>query len=178
MNAAQIAIACARAGWRGADLTVAIAVALASSGGNLDRPGGLFGLPGTTGDNSAAAFAKWRAEGWGWNAAHRSGAYLIRMPAAAALAAGAEVRRVQDGLTSDIRQAAGELGDLADTARTALMLPLKAAVWMADRNNWLRVAYVTLGGAMIVAALAIVAKPVLDNRVAMVAGAVAGKGKR
>jgi hypothetical protein len=105
-SAQQLADAAFRAGWRGQDLIVAVAVGLAESGGNpaaRNTSGGadsrgvwqinvaagahpeyadrnLYDLD----TNAAAAFEIWKAHGWGPWQAHNNGAYLLRMPAALA----------------------------------------------------------------------------------------------
>jgi hypothetical protein len=65
----------------------------------------------------------------------------------------------------DIAGAAG--GALADAtgasaAINAVGLAAKAGTWMSDPANWLRIAYVVLGGALVIGALIIVAKPVTE----------------
>ncbi len=51
----------------------------------------------------------------------------------------------------------------------------KTSAWVADRNNWFRVAKVAIGGVLIVGGVFLVAKPLVTNVIASEAGKVAGK---
>jgi hypothetical protein len=71
----------------------------------------------------------------------------------------------------EIAGAAG--GALADatgvsTAIGALDLAARAGTWINDPGNWLRVAYVLVGGLLIIGALVVVALPVASNAVPQV----------
>jgi len=50
-------------------------------------------------------------------------------------------------------------GSALGTAKQALELAVKGASWITDPQNWIRVIYVMLGGALVVGALIIVAAP-------------------
>lgn len=58
------------------------------------------------------------------------------------------------------------LGDIAKGIGTIAEAVMKAAQWMAQPSNWVRVAYVLGGGVLVGAGLIIVAKPVLKNAAA------------
>lgn len=56
---------------------------------------------------------------------------------------------------------AKEIGDIAKGVGTIAEAVMKAAQWMAQPKNWVRIAYVVGGGVLVGAGLVIVAKPVL-----------------
>jgi len=168
-----VATYAARAGWRGADLVTSVAVALAETGGDPDRPGGLWNVPGSAGGdpagNAAAAFARWQAAGWpAWNT-YNSRRYVLFMPAAAAAVAASSVQSIvvdpppvlTGGALGGLREAAGNLpgADVLDTARTGLGLAVKAGAWMANPDNWVRVVLVAVGSALLVGALVVLVRP-------------------
>lgn len=168
----------ATAGWRGTDLPIAVAVALASSSGYAERAGGLWGLPGEPGGdgagNAVKAYARWRAGGWGMFANFANTKYLLYMPLAVpavahpdvvAIIAAPVVEGFKDGLDSVLPAA-----DLLDTARTGLSLAVKAGQWLGDRHNWARVAMVVIGATMITTAVAMVSRP--DQTLGAAAGAL------
>lgn len=192
LNPVAIAIHGARAGWRGTDLTVATAVALAESGGNEAKPGGLWNLPGFPGGdpagNAAAAYARQRSGGWGQWASHRNRAYILMMPIATAAALSADVAAfIKDpgaAVGAVVSEAAGSLklaaaavpgATLIDSANSALTLGYKAGAWMAEPNNWQRVAQVILGGAMVVGSLVVLSKTALTNVAGSAVGGVVKK---
>lgn len=183
LNPLTVAQFAAGAGWRGGDLAVATAVALAESGGWTDRPGGLWNLPGVPGGdpagNAAKAFARWRGPGgWGQWASHRNRRYLLFMPAAGPAAAAAEAAVIANDpkgeVVDDIAEAAGKLpgAGMLDAAKSALTLAFKAGAWMANPDNWIRVAQVGIGGALIVGALVMIAKPAVESAAGGVAGTI------
>lgn len=132
-TAAQIASYAHNAGWTGQDLVVAVAVALAESGGDPAKRGDLalqsatwgpsIGLwqirslnvekgHGTTRDeianldpqtNANHAYSIWKEQGWGPWSVHNSGAYLLYMPIASA--------GVSDYYTVNPGKAAGDTVD-------------------------------------------------------------------
>lgn len=77
----------------------------------------------------------------------------------AGAAAGEIDQTVQDTGTGVI-QAAADIQ--ANSVMGAFQLLLGAGKWMADPNNWLRVAQVLAGGALLIGGVAIVAKPVTN----------------
>jgi hypothetical protein len=182
----NIAIYGATAGWRGSDLIVAVAVAMATSAGQVDRPGGLWGGgpsgPTDAQANANAAHERWQASGWGSFPAHNNKMYLIFMPAATAATASADVQAiVRDPVGAAakvggaIADAAGQLpgGDMLDAAKNALTLLYKAGAWMASPDNWVRVASVMLGGGLIIGGLFLIAKQAAGTVAGEVAGSIA-----
>jgi hypothetical protein len=185
LSAAEVAVACAKAGWRGigqtGDLTVAVAVALAASGGMVDQPGGLFAMSGAPADalgQAVAAHAKWATEGWGWSAVHRSRRYLLFVPTAAVAVTAAGVAAIVSNPAGAVSGVLGEAaktlpGDsILDTAKGGLAVLVKAGVWLGDRENWVRVSRVVLGGALIIGAAVVIAKPAIAGGVGVVGSTV------
>lgn len=159
----QVAQHAARAGFREGDLTTSVAVAMATSLGSTDAPGGLWGLPGVPrGDDPAAnagkAFERWKAGGWGQWPAYTSKRYLLFMPAAAAGVASASVIEIIKDPKEAARGAAAAIPDLPgagliDAAGEAVAMAGRTAAWFANRQNWVRIAQVVIGGAVVVAAV-------------------------
>lgn len=158
------------AGWSGGDVIVSVAVALASSGGNTGRVGGLWGLPGfpptlTAELDAAAAYALWKTKSWSAFPKHKSGAYQLHIPmatAAVATAGGLAVVTNPGEVLSQAGQAvvdATGADDLLGTLKTAVAPLLKAGAWLGNQANMLRVAYVVFGGAIIVGSLVMIAGP-------------------
>lgn len=183
----------ARAGWRGGDLIVAVAVAMAESGGretahNTSRGADARGIwqvnvahdahpdlaslnlydPAT---NAKAAYGIWKAGGWGPWQAHNNRTYVIFMPIATAVASAPSVLGiVAAGVVDDVAsKIPGK--DMLDAARGGLKLGIKAGGWLSNRNNWVRVAYVMLGtGLMWGGLLMVVGKPVMSTTEAVAGG--------
>lgn len=159
----QIAQHAARAGFREGDLVTSVAVAMGTSLGSTDAPGGLWGLPGAPrGDDPAAnagkAFERWKAGGWGQWPAYTSKRYLLFMPAAAAGAAAADVIEIIKDPKEAVQGAAAAIPDLPgagliDAAGDAVAMAGRTAAWFANRQNWVRIAQVVIGGAVVVAAV-------------------------
>lgn len=168
-----IATYAARAGFRGTDLIVAVAVALGESGGNANKAGGLWNIPGAAGGdpagNAAAAFSRWRSGGWGQWGAYRNNRYALFLPAAGAAATAESVVRLVDDPVGYVQDAvstlAGKLpgGDALAAAQDALTLGYKAGAWLSDRNNWVRIAQVVVGSGMLLGAVIIISKPAVDT---------------
>jgi hypothetical protein len=164
------------AGWSGGDVVTAVAVAVAASGGNSGRTGGLWGVPGFPPNmdpklDAAAAYATQKSKGWGAFPKYKSNAYLLWMPAATAAVAaagGAAVVTNPGEVLGAVVDATGA-DDLLGTLKTATAPLLKAGAWLGNQANWLRVAYVVFGGAIIVGSLVMIAGP---GAVGSVAGGV------
>lgn len=188
LSAVNLAVSVVKAGWRGTDATIATAVALGWSGGVTTRRDGLWGLPGTnnaaTADEQAvAAHAVWAANGWGPFPSHRNKAYLLAMPAASVAVTGAPVKAIIDDPTivdnaaTNIQGAIAEAAknlpgeDLLATLKSAVAPIYKAGAWLGNQHNWLRIAYVAFGGALVVGSLVMLAAPM---GIGQVAGKVAG----
>lgn len=171
LNPVAIATHAARAGFRGTDLVTAVAVALAESGGNETRAGGLWNLgagpPGTPAAEAVKAYNRFKAGGWTQWASYRSNAYLLFAPLAAAAAASAEVAGI-------IRDPAGAVGNVIDgisdaipgadmlgAAQGAVAIAYKAGAWLADRHNLERVAQVVVGSGLIIASVVMLARPAI-----------------
>jgi hypothetical protein len=171
------------AGWGGQDAVVAVAVALAESGGNTQAHAtrgedsrGLWQInvaahpqfanvnlydPAT---NAKIAHDMWAAQGWGPWSAHNSGAYLLFMPAAGAAVVAATP--ILGGVAGDLADAAqpgydaalGAAGTVFDTGRVI-------GGFLADLESpqiWSRVLKVLIGGALIYGGLVLFAKPVIE----------------
>lgn len=65
----------------------------------------------------------------------------------------------------------------AEAAQAAAGQALKASAWMADRNNWFRVAKVAIGGALIIGGLAAVSRGYVAKAAGQVISVVAPVGK-
>lgn len=180
----QIAVHAAKAGFRGADLTTAVAVALASSMGSVDQAGGLWALPGVPGGdpagNAVKAFERFKAGGWGQWPAYSSGRYLLFMIGAAAAVSTAGVLAIIENPAEAAGKAAAKAteaakglpgGEVIDAAQDALGFATKTAAWLGDRQNWIRIAQVVVGGAMIIASVTMIARP--EQRLTGLAGMVA-----
>lgn len=177
----DVAVWIGTAGWRGNDAIVAVAVAEATSGGNENKAGGLFGL-GKQGDGQGAAndaHALWQAQGWGPFKAHNDNRYLLFWPLATTAVTAADARgafrdpaAVPGKVFGALADAAGQLpgADVVGQLKAALALLYKAGAWLGDANNTARIAQVVIGGAMIVSGVSILAKPA----VAGVGGVVKG----
>lgn len=170
MTPIAVAVHAATAGWRGADLVTAVAVAMGASGGSETRPGGLWGV-GTAGDPAASAtgaHALWKASGWDAFPAHRNRRYLMYMPVAAVAVAAPEVVAIT--AREVVRDAVQSLPGV-DAAQNAVALGVKASAWMSDRHNWVRVAQVVAGMAMLGIGLTMIARP--DRAVTAIVGGAA-----
>lgn len=189
-SAGDLATAAARAGFRGKDLAVAVAVALAESRGDT-RAHHVTGREDSRGawqinikawpefatanlydldTNAKAAFSIWQRKGWGPWSTHNSGAWLLFWPVAQMAAESNVVKR----LNSDPGSVAGDLanvgdavtggavsaaGDMLGAVQTAAGSLVKAGGWLGDRNNWVRVAQVTAGGAVLVGGVLVLVRP-------------------
>lgn len=171
LNPVAIATHAARAGFRGADLVTSVAVALAESGGNETRAGGLWnigaGPPGTPASQAQKAFERHKSGGWDQWAAYRSNAYLLYVPLATAAAATADVAAI----VKDPAGAAGNVvdaitdaipgADMLGAAQGAVAIAYKAGAWLGDRHNLERVAQVVVGVGLIVASVVMLARPAI-----------------
>lgn len=169
LSAVEIAVHAAKAGWRGQDSIIAVAVALAESDGWADRAGGLWNLDGVAGGdpagNAVKAHARQLASGWTPWATYRSNKYLLFMPTATAAMVTADVQAIVKDPAAVAKAVAPELPGVA-AAQDAVDMAHAASEWASNRNNWVRVAEVILGGALLIGALVIIARPAV--------GAVAG----
>lgn len=178
----------AEAGFSGDDLTIAIAVALAESGGRSDSVSPVNPKDGSRDyghwqindkahaalftqyprwgygpDNARMAYAVWQGSGWKAWTTYNSGAYRAHMEAAARGAANPSLP-TQQGETETVM--APWLQAITNGVLQIAQSVFKAGAWMADPHNWVRASLVGLGGALVVGALVIVAKPVVAPIVA------------
>jgi hypothetical protein len=169
------------AGWRLDDLTTAVAVALAESGGDAtathhNTDGSTdYGLwqvndvhsghkapegwadPATNGRLAHAVFVK---QGWHAWSAHNSGRYLLYMGRARVATA-----RYAGGLGTGVAgpDVAGAVGGTVAAAGDAVQLAARGGAWASDPGNWLRVVYVALGAVMVAGAVIVVAGKTLPG---------------
>jgi hypothetical protein len=63
----------------------------------------------------------------------------------------------------DVINESNPITDAAGAAKNAVKLMAEAAAWIADPHNWMRIAQVTVGAAVVIAGLAVIAgKPVKE----------------
>lgn len=189
LSAAEIAGYATGAGFSGNALNIAVAVALAESGG---RPGvvsvtndvGLWQInvkahPQWTAaalkdpsQNAKAAYSI-SSGGSNWSpwVTYKTGAYLLYLPTAKAGVKenGGQSRSVVGN--PDVPKeniTAGPLESLASLAE----VPAKITAWISDRNNVFRIVKVLVGGGLIIAGLIAVTRPVVEPAAKTVAKAV------
>ena len=188
LSSRNIATVAAAAGFRGADLQTAVAVALAESGGNpsahaltsREDSRGLWQInvrahpeftsanlydPAT---NARAAKAVLAKQGWRAWSTFTTGRFLLFMPTA-----GAATRSLPGGIdTGDplgdkasgvVDSAAGTVMETGQAIQSVGQLAAKAGTWINNPRNWIRVLYVIVGSALVVSALVVVALPVATN---------------
>jgi hypothetical protein len=115
--------------------------------------------------NADMAFGVYQSAPHGGNSfspwsTYKSGAYLIHMPAAKTAITDVSDPTVQGTVVTN--------NPLVNATNGLLSIAqgiFKAGAWMASPANWGRVALVTLGGAALVGALFIVAKPAIEGAV-------------
>lgn len=87
--------------------------------------------------------------------------YPIAVSAATAALAGS-------GAQAAAGAATGVVTDTVDAAVDAAQKLQKAGAWLSDRNNWWRVAKVILGGAVVIAGVAVLARPAVEGATNMI----------
>lgn len=184
------------------DLSRAIAVAIAESGGNpkahnstppddsyglwqINMLGGLgparrkqFGL--TSNDQlfdpatNAKAMVAISGGGKNWQlwSTYNGLRYHAAMPEAR-LAAVA----ITKGIVDAAEGAAETVTGTTDAVKEGVSVAVKAGQWLANRNNWFRIAKVGVGAALIVGGLQAVGKGYATKAIAPIVGAVAPVGK-
>lgn len=184
LSAAQIAWYAQQAGFTGSAVTTATAVALAESGGRINARGGPnsngsydYGLwqinekahPDLiTGDaqwwvagyNAQWAFKIYQAAGNSFRpwSTFTSGAYLAHMGAAALGAANPQSSGlVEAGPNTVIEH--NPISDLVAPFKAIAGAVFKTAAWVGNPHNWGRVAFIGVGGALVIGSLGIMAKP-------------------
>jgi len=192
----QIATWAAQGGFTGEDRVIAVAVALAESGGryaavsppnfNGTHDYGAWQINSVhkqlfqqypqwwSVSNANMAKAVHASQGWKAWTAYNSGAYLMFMPRARTAVGAAPDAAVpensgQPGTTTEIM-------DFANVFRAGFQPLVAASQWIGNADNWVRVAQVVLGVALVVGGITIVARPAVAA-VAGPAAAVLTKGK-
>jgi hypothetical protein len=183
LTSGQIAMHAMTAGFRGADLPMAIAVALAESGGNPNARAltsredsrGLWQInvrahpefatvnlydPAT---NARAAKAVLNKQGWRAWSVYTTGKAMLFLPGATAVAAQVQAGNTAAGAIVSQSNPGGVLNTAVGTGQSIMSigsLMAKAGTWISSPHNWIRVVYVVLGGALVIGALVVVAAPV------------------
>jgi hypothetical protein len=198
ISAVEIARHAQAAGFRGADLQTSVAVALAESGGNTDAHAvtsredsrGLWQInvrahsefasanlydPAT---NARAARAVLRKQGWRAWSAFTNGSFLLRMPQAGAavqsLPLALETGQIGEGVAREATPIDEIEGALAG-AKVGAETFTRINAWITTPANWARVAYVIIGGALVIGGVLILAVPMITGAAKSPAGKLATK---
>jgi hypothetical protein len=174
-----------RAGWRGSDLTVAVAVARAESGGDPNAHAtagedsrGLWQInvrahPDAAGlnlydpqVNANYAYGLWKRSGWGPWSAHNNGSYLPWMLWAQPAATAAQAEGGAGNIAGTAAGAAGAAGDAAAAVVSAGPAVTGFLQDLEDPVTWQRIALVVVGGALVVGALYILGQSALTSTAA------------
>lgn len=191
-SAEEIAAYGYRAGWRGNDLAVAVAVALAESSGRTDAVGdtalqndtwgpsvGLWQIRSLNADrgtgktrdelankdpqtNANHAHEIWKGSGWGAWSTYSNRAYLLYMPRALPAAAAANVAAPAVGVATEAADAAASV---PRAILSAAAEPVRIMKWLQQPGTQLRIAKVVVGGALVVVAAYVFARPVVESAV-------------
>lgn len=141
---AEVAKWTADAGFAGTDRPMAIAVALAASRGNIDAPGGLFGIGGGASgpEQAAAAFERKKTGGWAAFPSYRSNAYILWWPTAVAIVG-------IGGAGAAVTDPVGTAGTAADVLNPINNEPITEIASMVraltSPNMWNRIMKVGIG---------------------------------
>lgn len=196
LSAAQIAWYAQQAGFTGKDVTTAVAVALAESGGRINAKGGpnsngsydygLWQINEKAHPDLITADAQWWVAGFNAQMAFKvysaagnsfrpwstftSGAYLTHVPEAMLGAANPQSSGlVEAGPNTVIEH--NPISDLVAPFKAIAGAVFKTSVWVANPKNWGRVAFIGIGGALVVGSLALVAKPYVMGAAAPIVNA-------
>lgn len=178
----QIAVWAQQAGFSGNDLTIAVAVALAESGGRVDATNN--NSDGSTDygvwqinsihtaefqkypqwwsvENADMAHDIWAAAGNKWTpwTTYTSGVYNIHMAQASAATAGIDTGGFGGGgpdQTKDVTTIAG-LDAIAQTFSGFATALAAVTAWISEPSNWERVGLVIIGGALVIGSLVVIA---------------------
>lgn len=199
----QIATWARSGGFTDNDVATAVAVALAESGGryaavsapnfNGTRDYGLWQINSvhaqlfqqypTWWDASNAKMAKTVHAGQGWKAwtTFNSGAYLLFMDRARKAKDATSGTSVGPTTDADYNRSGAldipnPIADLSNVFRAGFQPLTAAGQWIGNADNWLRVAQVVLGAALVVGGITIVARPVATQLAGPVASVIT-KGK-
>lgn len=129
-------------------------------------------------ENAAMALAVFQGAGWNAWTEHSNGRYKTHQGEAdAALKAAASDigTGAISGATGAVSGAFDAMGAIANAVAAIAQSIFKAGAWIANPHNWVRASLVGLGGALVVGALVIVAKPAVTTP-AQVVEKVVGRG--
>jgi hypothetical protein len=186
LSTAEVTRHAAAAGFQGADLRMAVAVAFAESGGNPNARNlssredsrGLWQInvrahpefassnlydPAT---NARAARAVLRKQGWRAWSVYTNGRAALLLPGVTAAIAQMDLGNAIAGTIVDQSNEGGVINTAVETGSAIVSvgeLAAKAGTWINNPRNWMRVIYVMLGGALVIGALVVVAAPVATN---------------
>jgi hypothetical protein len=196
----QIASWARGAGIPADQIAVAVAIALAESGGRIDAIGGPnldgsydYGLWQINERAHPEKFQRWKSwwsvenaqmmaavyneRGWQPWTTYKSGAYLLYMlrgRTAAAFPSGEPT--VEQGKTNTVVDVPDALNEIGNAIKSVAGGLFKGGAWLADTANIVRVIQVAVGGALVVGALVMVARPVVQPLASGAIG-IATKGK-
>lgn len=173
----QIQTVAAMSGWPLRELTTAVAVARAESGGRTDAVNPSSGatglwqimpLPGRPSQgalknpytNGRAAYKIWKAAGGRWDRdweAYTNGSYKRFLPSGSVGSGPADTTPISGQATLPTGGEGDYLG--AGSAASLATQAGHALEWLARPSSWQRVGFVILGGALVLAGLIVVARP-------------------
>lgn len=134
------------AGWPADSRVKAVAVALAESGGNEAKPGGLWGVGGS-GDGPAQArhaLGIYQAQGWKPFPAAGSGRDVLMMPVAVGAVAGAGIISTPNPI-SKAAEAADTAGQQARATFDLTTTAAAMATYLTTEGAWRRIVKFSLG---------------------------------
>jgi len=183
LSDAQLAALARDAGWKGPNLAIAVAVALAESGGRPEARGdedkttdkwgpsvGLWqirslnaekGTGGTRDElanadpavNARHAYAIWQADGWGPWTTFGVGDYLLFMPRASSAVAGLPI---PPGAGAVAEGAGAVIDSTAGAILDVAREPLRWLEWLKNPDNIKRILQVGIGAVVLIAGVSIV----------------------
>lgn len=197
LNPAQIAGVAAAAGWTGKDLIIAVAVALAESSGNINAThinadgsvdrglwqlnnrtvpdvGGVNGIIFDPKVNASFAYKLWETRGWQPWSTYNNGDYKQHLQAATDAVQHPEqpIVSIGDKIANSATSTFDAMASLAKAVVSIAQGFVKGIAWISNSDNWVRVAQVVLGGALLVMALNVVARPLVNQAAAPIVNVV------
>ncbi len=207
LTGGQVAGYARKAGFKQPALSLAVAVAYAESNFNTEakNPGstatGLWQILASHPEfkgwdltdpmvNARAAKILWDQSGfkpwassrgkWSRAEALSQGAVWSNKPVEPTLpdkAFGALDKAITGAIPDSVKDAAGKAGDAAGATVDATKAVGGAVLWLSQPANWLRVAYVGLGGTLVVVGVALIASPITKPIAATALKVAPGVGK-